>query len=83
MNSLKIDRKKLTIEKLEKKGATEKSCSRCGSHKLTLVGECIIVLQNNPNAFAIGGQGIPVTMVACSDCGNIWQHALGALGMER
>ena len=80
--NIKENRKKRIVEILEEKGATKKPCLRCGENKLTLAGEYIFTLQNDPNTFVIGGRGIAVTMVVCTNCGYIWQHALGALGME-
>ena len=70
------------IKRLEEKGA-KLACSRCGALKFELVGESIISIQDDPNMIVIGGLSLPVVLVACANCGNISQHALGILGMMR
>jgi hypothetical protein len=29
----------------------------------------------------MGGGGVPTVLVACSNCGHLMQHAIGALGL--
>lgn len=58
-------------------------CSRCGQAKFSVVGEALILLQEDPNVFAIGGPSIPTIIVACDNCGYITQHAAAPLGVMR
>lgn len=68
------------IAALEKK-ETRLPCSRCGATRFEIVGESFIPIQENPNVLAIGGPSVPTVIVACSNCGHIWQHAIGSLGL--
>jgi len=68
------------IKALESKGASL-PCPRCGQSKFEIVGETFIALQKDPSSIVIGGPSVPTAIVACSHCGNIWQHALGVLGL--
>jgi uncharacterized Zn finger protein len=79
---MEIDKSRndLIIKSLENKNA-KLPCSRCGANKFEIVGETFIPLQNNPTSFVIGGPSVPTVLVACSNCGNVSQHALGVLGM--
>jgi hypothetical protein len=74
------NRNDLLIKSLESKNA-KLPCSRCGENKFEIVGESLIPIQTNPNSIVIGGPSVPTALVACSNCGNISQHALGVLGM--
>ncbi len=81
---MKIDkaRNDLIIKSLESKNA-KLPCSRCASKNFEIVGETLIPLQSDPNSFVIGGPSVPTVLVACSNCGNISQHALGVLGLKK
>jgi uncharacterized Zn finger protein len=70
------------IKSLETKNA-KLPCSRCGANRFEIVGETFIPLQKDPSSIVIGGPAIPTAIVACSNCGNISQHALGVLGMSK
>ncbi|QJU54317.1 hypothetical protein SCB71_14320 [Herbiconiux sp. KACC 21604] len=68
---------------LAERGAM-RPCSRCGSEHLGIFPRLSYV-QLQTLAESIGGrieeQSAPVVVVACSNCGAIYQHALGALGL--
>jgi uncharacterized Zn finger protein len=72
------DRRNKIIAALESRNANM-PCSRCGHKQFEIVGETILPLQNDPNVISIGGPSIPSVIVGCSQCGHIWQHALGYL----
>ena len=56
-------------------------CSRCGHKAFEVVAESYTPIQSNPNTFAIGGPTLPSVIIACANCGHIWTHALGPLGL--
>lgn len=70
------------ISALQKKGSTH-PCSRCGATRFEIVGESFMPIQENPNAVVIGGPSVPTVIVACSNCGHVWQHAIGPLGLMK
>ena len=70
------------IEALVSKGAN-KPCSRCDYSKFEIVGETFLPIQENQNVLSIGGPSVPSGIVACSNCGHVWQHALGLLNLLR
>lgn len=82
-NNLKIImnmafKKEFYIKELEKKGAIL-PCHRCGSTNFTLIDQYSnLIIQNNLEGMVLGGTTIPVILVACSKCGAITQHAVGA-----
>ena len=67
---------------LTEKGAV-KPCHRCGRNKFELLdGYRRIALQDDfQGGFVIGGPSVPAVCVACSNCGAVTSHALGALGL--
>jgi ribosomal protein L37E len=69
-------------QKLSEKGAT-KPCHRCGQNSFTVLeGYTNIQLQDDfKTGLVIGGPSVPVTHIACNNCGAITSHALGALDM--
>ena len=60
-----------------------RSCHRCGRTEFTVLdGYSIVTLQEDFRmGIQIGGLTVPVTYVACNNCGAITAHALGALGL--
>lgn len=76
-----MDRDKIA-ELLTDRGAT-KPCHRCGNSQFTVLdGYSNVSLQEDFNSgIIIGGVTIPVTYVACNNCGAITGHAVGALGL--
>lgn len=75
-------RQELAIKALTEK-RVDKPCPRCGNQKFSVIGETFIPLQDNPNAFQIGGFSIPTVIVACDNCGYITQHAQVTLGIAK
>jgi hypothetical protein len=65
---------------IQAKGAN-KPCSRCGHTQFSIIDEALLTVQPITGNFVTGGGGVPAVMVACNNCGNLWHHALGALGM--
>jgi len=68
-------------KRLQEKGAVL-PCPRCG-HKNFFVfdGYFNHTLQDELKGIVLGGKSVPCALVACSNCGYISQHALGAIGM--
>ena len=68
-------------KKLEELGA-KNPCSRCGNKTFTVIdGFGNFPLQNElgNKILVIGGPTIPVVFIACTNCGAITPHAIGAL----
>jgi hypothetical protein len=78
---LSESRLKEIVKSLEAKGANH-PCGRCEHTRFEVIAETNLQIQNNPNAFTVGGPSIPAVIVACANCGNISHHALGALGLK-
>ena len=79
--SMPEERKKEIIKALEERGA-KLPCPRCGNQQFTLVeGYFNQTVQTELKGFVLGGPAIPSVVVACSKCGFLSQHALGALGL--
>ena len=69
------------IAVLTEKGAVL-PCPRCGKSKFaTLEGYFNPTVQKDLNTYVVGGDSIPSTVVICTNCGFMSQHALGALGL--
>jgi hypothetical protein len=79
MNS---DEKQKIIKILEDKGATN-PCPRCGENNFAIIdGYFNQTLQEEiVGDIVLGGPAIPSIVTACTNCGFISQHALGALGL--
>lgn len=68
-------------EVLEEKGATA-PCPRCGKRNFAVLeGYFLHSLNTLGGTFNLGGPSIPVAVIACSNCGFLSEHALGALGL--
>jgi hypothetical protein len=65
---------------MSSKGAN-KPCNRCGHTHFSILDETLLTIQPLTGGFVVGGGGVPAVMVVCNNCGNLWHHALGALGM--
>ena len=75
------DLKQKVIQALESKGA-RLPCSRCGHAKFSLLDDFArIDVQRDFRSISLGGTAIPCVMVACTNCGDVNFHALGALGL--
>jgi len=77
---MQIDRDKI-IEVLEQRNA-KKPCHRCGNEQFAIIEDYsqIVMQKEIDGALHLGGPTVPVVLVACSNCGAITFHALGALG---
>ena len=81
MEQLSESIKQKIVEKLKEKGASL-PCPRCGNNSFTLLdGYFNQAIQTNFKGMVIGGPSVPTIGVACTNCGHISQHALGALGL--
>lgn len=81
MAELTPEQKRQIIDTLDKKGA-RLPCPRCGNNQFTLLdGYFNQTLQTSLGGLVIGGPSVPSAVVACSRCGYMAQHALGALGL--
>ena len=69
-----------------KKALTERGavqpCPRCTKTAFSVIeGYFNQVLQQGISEIRIDGRGLPMVAIACSNCGFISQHALGALDL--
>jgi hypothetical protein len=82
LETITEQQKQRIIQELEKRGAN-RPCPRCGNNHFTLLdGYIIQPLTRGPSvAIVIGGPSIPSIVTACTQCGFLSQHALGALGL--
>ena len=76
-----IDRDKVA-RILTERGAT-KACARCGHTNFTVLESySYLTLQDDlSQGLIIGGPSVPLALIACSNCGALTPHALGALGL--
>jgi predicted nucleic-acid-binding Zn-ribbon protein len=67
---------------IEEKGAL-KPCARCGQQNFSLLDgfTSLPLSQEVSNNVIIGGPTVPCVVIACSNCGHIEFHAIGALGL--
>lgn len=78
---MKEDEKQRIIQALEERGA-KLPCPRCGNQQFTLIdGYFNQTIQTELKGIVIGGPSVPSIVVACTRCGYLSQHALGALGL--
>lgn len=76
------DTKKKIAQQIETKGAL-KPCARCGQQNFSLLDGFVSLplTQEVSTNVVIGGPSVPCVIIACSNCGHINFHALGALGL--
>ena len=75
------EQKKEIIKALEARGAN-RNCPMCGNKNFAILdGYFQHSLQSTLAGMVIGGPSIPCAVVACTNCGYLSQHALGALGL--
>lgn len=74
------ERKTKIAKALRDKGV-KLPCPRCASINFEVVGQTILPLNDNPNNIILGGPGVPAALIACSNCGFVTFHALGALNL--
>jgi uncharacterized Zn finger protein len=78
MSELKYNKEEI-IKALNEKGANL-PCHRCGHTSLSVIeGFSRYHLSDSMDANVIGGQGVPIVLVACNKCGAITPHAALAL----
>jgi DNA-directed RNA polymerase subunit RPC12/RpoP len=78
MSKIKYDREQI-LNALNEKG-TNLPCHRCGHKEFALIdGFSKYHLSDDLEANTIGGQGVPVVLIACNNCGAITPHAALAL----
>jgi hypothetical protein len=75
------DEKKTKIANALKTKGVKLPCPRCNSLNFEVVGQTVLQLNDNPNILMLGGPGVPAALVACSNCGFVTFHALGALNL--
>lgn len=75
------EQKQEIINKLNEKGVNL-PCPRCGNKAFNLLdGYFNQSIQDNLHTTIIGGKTVPSIITACTNCGYLSQHALGALGL--
>ncbi len=74
--------KEKIAEKIKEKNAL-KPCERCGQQNFTVLDGFanIGLAQEISESYVIGGLQVPCAIIACTNCGNLSYHALGALGL--
>ena len=67
---------------LQRVGAN-KPCARCGGTRLDVLdGFVAPMLEKELDGnFNVGLPQIPCAAVVCANCGHVWTHALGVLGL--
>jgi ribosomal protein S27AE len=75
-----LERSRELIDALTRKGATN-PCPRCGNGQFSIVDETTIQIQPDAAVITFEGPVVPVVVTACSRCGYVSMHALGALGV--
>ena len=82
MAELTQEQQKKIVDALEQRGA-KLPCPRCGNGNFALVGGYFNQnLQTElTGGLILGGPSVPSAVVACTRCGFLSQHALGALGL--
>ena len=79
MDKISNERKEEIIKALEERGA-KLPCPRCGNQSFTILdGYFNQTIQVGLSGMVIGGPSIPSAVTACTRCGYLSQHALGAL----
>lgn len=80
-NIMSPEVRKQVIDALTKAGVNL-PCPRCGNKQFNLVeGFFVQIIQQGIKNIVLGGQSIPSIVTACSQCGFLSQHALGALNL--
>lgn len=75
------EQKDRIVKTLQERGALL-PCPRCGHTQFTILdGYFYHVLQFELPNYSIGGAGVPAIGIACTNCGFLSEHALGALGL--
>ena len=68
------------IHELQKRGAIL-PCSRCATEHFTLANTLGSLSLGDGKSFIIGGQEMPTFIVVCVNCGAIYLHSVGVLGL--
>jgi len=61
-----------------KEKKADKPCPRCGNHHFSIVGESALNVRP-PGTWGLNARDVPITVVACSNCGFISLHASAIL----
>jgi len=73
--------KKQVVTALQTRGANN-PCPRCQNREFALVDQFVnLTLQPELAGFQLGGTGLPVVPIVCTNCGFVALHAVGALGL--
>lgn len=73
------------VDALEKRGAVN-PCHRCGHRNFNVLEgfsklPALLPDFSMIDGMVVGGPLVPVVYIACSNCGAITPHAIGALGL--
>lgn len=75
------EQKERIVNALRERGAVL-PCPRCGNRNFVLLdGYFYHTLQFELPSISLGGAGVPTIAIACTNCGFLSEHALGALGV--
>ncbi len=77
-----MNAEKLILSKLLEKVNPHYNCPMCGNNQAGLLDGLLnnfVTDWKTKNSVQIGGDSVPVVMLACSKCGFISQHSVGIL----
>jgi hypothetical protein len=81
MPGLTQEQKDKIVAKLVERGV-RLPCPRCGNPNFTLLdGYFTQPVSTEIGTLVLGGPTVPSIVTACTQCGYLSQHALGALGL--
>ena len=81
MPGLTQEQKDKIIAKLVERGVVL-PCPRCGNQSFVMVdGYFTHSVSSEIGSIVLGGPTVPSVVTACTKCGFLSQHALGALGL--
>jgi hypothetical protein len=78
--SFTAEQKNKIIQALQQRGAIL-PCSRCGQNNFGLHDAFVSNVLGDGKNLVLGGPAIPSVLVVCANCGAIYQHAVGTLGL--
>ena len=77
---LSDEQKNRIIGELQKRGVIA-PCSRCGQNNFGLADGLFTNLLGDGRTINLGGPALPTAVVVCTNCGAVYQHSVGVLGL--
>lgn len=60
-----------------------KPCSRCGFESIEVVGAMPLLINEEFSRFLAAKEVVPSVIVGCKQCGHLWLHSIGLLGLSK